>query len=155
MMNLESVQLIKCLVENKDQDSSHRLIEKSNYDLWCFLMSEKHQIKILKSELCLWLCRNEFNLKEEIYQRAGEISKANKLLLRMYDNHGNFNNICRYTQEADSQAVKEILIKHLPKDIRQHNQFSLEIEEGFLVTTGPHIQMNLATEQNLSEVERF
>ena len=53
MMNLESVQLVKCLVKNKDHESNHRLIEKNNYDLWCFLMREKHQIKIIESELCL------------------------------------------------------------------------------------------------------
>ena len=154
-MNLESVQLVKCLVKNKDHESSHRLIEKNNYDLWCFLMREKHQIEIIESELCLWLCRSEFHLKEEIYHRAGKISKANKLLLRMYDNYGNFNNICRYTQEADSQAVKERLIKHLPKKIRQHNQFSIEVEEGYLVITGPHVQINLVKEEAFSIMDNL
>jgi hypothetical protein len=148
-MNLESVQLIKCLVKNKDQVSSHRIIEKSNYDLWRFLMQEKHQIKIIESELCLWLCRSEFNLKEALYSRAGEISKANRLLLRMYDNYGNFNNTCRYTLAADSQAVKERLVKHLPAKIRQHNQFSIEVEEGYFVTTRPHVQVNLVNEKPL------
>jgi len=142
-MNLESIQLIKCLVENKDQQSSYRLIEKSNFDLWSFLMNTKHHIKIQEKSLCLWLSESEFKSKEEIYRRAGDITAANKLQLMMYDNYGNFSNTCRYVPESDTQAVREILISHLPEKVRLHDRFTMEIEAGQLVTTGPHIQLGL------------
>ena len=142
-MNLESVQLVKCLVENKEGQTSFRLIEKSNFDLWQFLVTTKHQIKIQKSSLCLWLNQEEFDAKKDIYKRAGDVNTANRILLMMFDNYGNFNNICRYVPDSDTQDVKEILIKHLPERIRQHNQFSIDVEKGHLVTTGPLVQLNL------------
>jgi hypothetical protein len=78
------------------------------------------------------------------------VRQADYFYVCMYDNYGNFNNTCRYTLAADSQAVKERLVKHLPAKIRQHNQFSIEVEEGYFVTTRPHVQINLVKEKALS-----
>ena len=113
-MSAESVQIIKCLVQNSDGDKSYRLIEKDNYDLWRYLVTTKHHITIVESTLALWISQQEFTEKQEIYQRAGQFECANRIVLMMYDDHGNFSNTSRYVLESDTNEVEQILVSHIP-----------------------------------------
>lgn len=142
-MNPETVQLIKCQVRNRDNQISYRLIERDNYDLWQFLVTKKHHITIIESSLCLWMDQEEFANKQEIYERAGTSEVANRILLMMFDDHGSFNHTCRYALDADTAEVEKILSGHIPKIQKQQNQFTLDIEAGYIVTTGPFNKLNL------------
>ena len=142
-MNSDTVQLIKCQVRNRDNQFSYRLIERDNYDLWHFLVTKKHHITIIESSLCLWIDQQGFIHKQEIYARAGTSEVANRILLMMFDDHGSFNNTCRYALDADTPEVEKILFGHIPKIQRQLNQYTLEIEAGHIVTTGPFNKINL------------
>jgi hypothetical protein len=134
-MNLDTVQLIKCLVSNQENQASYRIIEKDNYDLWRYLVTTKHHLSIKETQLCLWVIQEEFDNKFEIYQRAGTIEPANRILLMTYDDHGSFHNVCRYTLEPDTQNVKSILHRHIPEQQREHKQYTLDVEAGQLVTS--------------------
>jgi len=133
-MNFDSVQLVKCLVRNSSGQTSNRLIEKNNFDLWQYLVTTKHHITIVESSLCLWVSDPEFSAKRDIFERSGIVEQANRILLMTYDDHGNFNNTSRYVLKADTAEVEAILLSHVPDTQRDNQQFSHEVETGQIVT---------------------
>lgn len=143
MNQINSIQLVKCLVKNTDGVTSLRLIEKDSYDLWCFLVTTRHNITIVESTLCLWLTDAEFDLKRAIYSRAGTCESANRLVLMMYDDHGNFNHTTRYCVGQDSQSLKAILLRHMPEEIINSNQYSIDVEVGMIINSGPLNRLSL------------
>jgi hypothetical protein len=136
-MNEDSSQLIKCLVQNNNQQSSFRLIERDYFNLWHYLVSNKHGLTLLETALCMWVSNSEFETKEAIYHRAGTVEAANRLMLMVFDETGNFANTVRYVPEDDSAQLEKILISHVPDAQRQDGQFTLQKDPGFLVVTGP------------------
>ena len=142
-MTAESSQLVKCLVQNRDQQNSFRLIERENFDLWHYLVSTKHSLKILESSLCMWINEAEFLAKEAIYRRAGSIERADRIRLMVFDDTGNFANTTRYVPEEDAVQLEGILVSHVPVSQRNTGQFSLHRDHGHLVVTGPLQQIKL------------
>jgi hypothetical protein len=152
MNHIDSIQLVKCLVENSEGDTSYRLIEKDNYDLWRFLITTRHGLKILESTLCLWLTEAEFDSKRAIYSRAGVTENANRLLLMMYDDHGNFNHTCRYCLGGDSRSLETILLKHMPAEVIANKQYTFDVEIGVIVNRGPLQRLNLTDYADLADI---
>tara|TARA_R110002072_G_scaffold89232_3_gene199864 strand:- start:41902 stop:42384 length:483 start_codon:yes stop_codon:yes gene_type:complete len=150
LMTAESSQLVKCLVQNPAQQTSHRLIERDSFDLWYYLVSTKHNIKLLETSLCMWVNDDEFSAKEEIYRRAGDVERANRLMLMVFDDTGNYANTTRYVPAGDSQQLETILISHVPEAQRAEGQYSLQCDVGFLVVTGPLQQLKLLETASLS-----
>jgi hypothetical protein len=143
MNQIDSIQLVKCLVKSASGATSFRLIEKHSYDLWCFLVTTRHNITIVESTLCMWLTDQEFDRKRDIYSRAGTCENANRLVLMMNDDQGNFNNTTRYCLGRDSQALEGILLRHLPDQVRNGGQHSIEVEVGIIVNSGPLNRLSL------------
>ena len=154
-MTAESSQLVKCLVQNPAQQTSHRLIERDSFDLWYYLVSTKHNIKLLESSLCMWVNEDEFGAKEDIYRRAGEIEQANRIMLMVFDDTGNFATTTRYVLEGDSDQLQTILVAHVPDSQRRGGQYSLQCDEGFLVVTGPLQQLKLLETASPNTTELF
>lgn len=142
-MTAESSQLVKCLVENRNGQTSHRLIERDSFDLWHYLVSTKHGIKLLESALCMWVNEVEFEAKEAIYRRAGTIECADRIRLMVFDDTGNFANTTRYVPNEDAQQLESILVSHVPLMQRSSGQYSLSRDHGFLIVTGPLQQIKL------------
>jgi hypothetical protein len=142
-MNENSSQLIKCLVQNTQEQSSFRLIERDCFNLWHYLVSNKHGIRLLETALCMWVSASEFRAKEAIYRRAGTVEAANRLMLLVFDEPGNFGNTIRYVPQADSPQLEKILISHVPDAQREQGQFTLQKDLGFLVVTEPLKRLKL------------
>ena len=142
-MTAESSQLVKCLVENRNGQTSHRLIERDSFDLWHYLVSTKHGIKLLKSSLCMWVNEVEFTTKEEIYRRAGSIERADRIRLMVFDDTGNFANTTRYVPNEDAMQLESILVSHVPLMQRNSGQYSISRDHGYLIVTGPLQQIKL------------
>ena len=62
METADSTQLVKCRVTNQSQDESFRLIERSNFDLWRYLVVNNHHITVSQPTLCLWAQMQENNI---------------------------------------------------------------------------------------------
>ena len=143
MNNSNTTQLVKCQVKNAEGIPSHRLIEKDNFDLWRYLVTTKHHITISQTDLGLWMTQDEFSSKQEIYERAGTLETANRITLMLFDNDGNFSHTCRYTPAGDTEEVTAILKSHIPQPQLVNNQFSIDIDEGMLVCSGPLPELTL------------
>lgn len=142
-MSADSSQLVKCRVKNKTGQTSFRLIERDYFDLWYYLVSNKHGIQLMDTSLCMWVSAHEFVAKEAIYRRAGTVESANRLMLMVFDETGNFANTVRYVPNEDSDQLESILINHVPDEQRRDNQFTLHKDTGYLVVTGPMQQIKL------------
>lgn len=137
MNNSDTAQLVKCHVENAEGVKSHRLIEKNNFDLWRYLVTTKHHITINETTLGLWVTEDEFSAKQEIYERAGTIETANRITLMLYDDEGNFSHTYRYTPADDTGEVSSILKSHIPQTQMKKDQYSIDIDKGVLICSGP------------------
>ena len=142
-MTAESSQLVKCLVQNTARQNSYRLIERDSFDLWHYLVSTKHNIKLLETSLCMWVDTKEFTAKEAIYHRAGSVEKADRIKLMVFDETGNFANTTRYVLSEDSAHLENILISHVPLTRRKEAQYTMQRDRGYLVVTGLLQQLKL------------
>jgi hypothetical protein len=136
-MGSDSSQLVKCLVQNSEQQSSYRLIERDHFDLWHYLVSNKHGLVLKETTLCMWVNSDEFKDKEEIYRRAGTVETATRVMLMVFDHSGNFANTTRYVPTQETEQLERVLISHIPPDQKQDGQFTIQRDSGFLVVTGP------------------
>ena len=152
LMNEDSSQLIKCLVQNNQQQSSFRLIERDYFNLWHYLVSNKHGITLLETTLCMWVSTEEFKAKEAIYRRAGSVEAANRLMLMVFDESGNFGNTTRYVPHDDCAHLESILISHVPDAQKSEGQYTLQKDHGFLVVTGPLKPLNLKDKLHIEPV---
>jgi len=142
-MTAESSQLVKCLVQNPAQQTSYRLIERDSFDLWHYLVSTKHNLKLLETSLCMWVNNKAFIAKEAIYHRAGSVEEADRIMLMVFDETGNFANATRYVLSEDSAQLENILISHVPLTQREEAQYTLQRDHGYLIVTGPLQQLKL------------
>ena len=134
----DSTQLVKCRVTNKHQDESFRLIESSNFDLWRYLVVNKHHITVHQSSLCLWVNQSEYGAKQEIYSRAGLVEPACRITLLTFDEvESDYTSVRRYTLANNATTVEQILILHLSNTARDRADFTLDRETGFAITTDP------------------
>ncbi len=138
METADSTQLIKCRVTNREKNESFRLIERSNFDLWRYLVVNKHHIAVSHSSLCLWVSQGEYHAKEEIYCRAGLVEAACRLTLLAFDeNEHDYSSSRRYTLEPDVPTIESILISHIPVATRDKGDYTIDREFGYAITTDP------------------
>ncbi len=138
MQTADSTQLVKCRVINQSQDESFRFIERSNFDLWRYLIVNKHHITVAQSSLCLWVNQDEYSAKEEIYARAGLVETACRITLLAFDElEHDYTSIRRYTLAQDATTVEQLLISHLSRNARDRGDFTLDREIGYAITTDP------------------
>lgn len=146
METADSTQLVKCRVTNKHQSESFRLIERSNFDLWRYLVVNKHHITVTQPSLCLWVNQEEYEAKQEIYSRAGLVEAACRITLLAFDDiERDYTSVRRYTLADDATTVEQILISHLSNTARDRGDFTLDREMGLAITTDPIASRRPAT----------
>ena len=91
----------------------------------------------------MWVNATEFVTKEDIYRRAGDVEEADRIMLMVFDDTGNYANTTRFSSAEDSPQLEAILVSHVPSAQRDGHQFSLHKDKGFLVVTGPLQQLKL------------
>jgi hypothetical protein len=142
----QTTPLIKCVVTNRNQQSSLRLIERDSYDLWEYLVNTRHQINVSSQSHCLWVSADEFERKNAIYSRAGDNEPVCKVQVLCFD--APFTTRCRFAPAEDQAIVESLLVAHLPADVREAANFAVEREAGYAVTATSTVTLTPVTAKN-------
>jgi len=129
-----SHKLLYCRVISKNYSRSERFIELDNFKLWSYMMFHKHGLKIRDISLWLWVKEKDYLARQELYSRAPEIMRVNKLGLFLFDEQNGFSHIIqRFAKEDDSDRLGEILMTHLSPQLLSDDNFELTVYKGYCI----------------------
>ncbi len=126
--------LVRCDVVNQRQEPSVRFVEHSVYQLWRYMMANKHNIQVSRAELALWLPESEWNAQSEVFRRAGPAEDVNRINIAIYDRDSSFcNTVQRFVPEADTKRVQELLLNRVPVRTRHSDDLIMEVDAGMAI----------------------
>ena len=130
----ESQKLVRCDILNERKETSTRLVEADTFELWSYLMTEKHGLQVSNPTLCLWVSMAEYQENEAIFASAGEIERVDRILLDLFDSDYGFSQTSiRYALHDETEKLVQILKSHVPDGLRDSKGCSVEIIEGMVV----------------------
>ena len=126
--------LIRCEVTNRNNDASVRFVEHSVYRLWQYMMANKHDIVVNKAAICLWLPDAEWATQSDLFRHAGDTHQVHRISFALYDkDSGLCNTLQRFVPSADSQRVKQLLLRRVPEEVRESGDFAMELDSGHAI----------------------
>jgi hypothetical protein len=126
--------LIRCVVQNRNRETSTRFVEHAHYRLWQYLMANKHDLIVKEGALCLWLPEEEYGKQARAFSHAGEMEPVVRLSFAHYDA---MTGLCQTTQRfvpaADSDHVRALLISRLAQEVKSAPDFVTRADAGCAV----------------------
>jgi hypothetical protein len=105
-----SEKLVKCEVRKKDSPPSVRYVPCEVFDLWQYLMTEKHGFSIDRPVSSLWMDEDE---ALGVVSSGDEVEQVDEVVLLLYEEErGMFKRICRYFLSSESEQLKQNLVSH-------------------------------------------
>ena len=88
--------------------------------------------------MCLWVSEKDYLIKKSLYDRSGDILNVDRLTVSIFDQRNGFSHITnRFARKEDTDQVKSILLSHVPKELADSADFSLDITPGRTIERGP------------------
>lgn len=126
--------VVRCHVTNSNGDVTMRFIELEDYKLWEYMMQHKHGMQVDIERLCVWLVGEEYLAKEQLYSRSGSSEQVERIVLRVFDeSKAYYHTINRFYPAADSDAMKRILLKHVPDEVRDSDRLEMFRFPGYCI----------------------
>ena len=98
------------------------------------MMITKHGFQISDMTLCLWVNEQQFQGKESLYSRSGEIQDVSRIVVPIYNKENGFTHITnRYIPVEETQRMRGVLLTHAPTDLVNSNQFEIETLSGKII----------------------
>ena len=123
--------LVRCVVKNATEAESIRYVEHSHYRLWQYMMANKHAIRVLEANVCLWLPESEWQSQPDVFTRAGTDEAVNRVSLAVFESQAG---LCttsqRFVIARDTTLVRELLLERVPEPARSNGDFAFEAEMG-------------------------
>lgn len=102
------------------------------------MIQTKHGFEISGLRMSLWISEDDYLSKQSLYERSGDIVPVDKLTVSIFDQRNGFTHIThRFAHQDDTAQVKSILLSHVPEDLINSPDFSLEMTAGRTVERGP------------------
>ena len=108
--------LVHAQVMNRNGHTSDRFVDSQVFDLWQFLLQNRHGFTVVSKQPCLWIPDQERRRQDQFdhspYQQA-----VQRLTFECYDQAtGITETHTRFVAEEDLDLVTDILLGHLSKD---------------------------------------
>ena len=130
----ESKKLVRCQIVNRYKESSIRFVELDAFKLWEYLMTTKHELQVGPPILCLWVDDDEYAQNASVFDRAGDVEEVNRIVVELFDSEYGFSQTStRYARTAETEQVLQILRSHIPADICDTEECSIEVISGRVV----------------------
>ena len=134
-----SVKLIRCNVTNHRNEQSLRYVFLDEFLLWEYLMISKHGAAIGDISPCLWVSDGEFSRRESIYRHAGDLERVNRIVVNLFDAENGFSNtITRFVKRKECDQVRQIILSHIPADLRKAEYCQVSVDPGTCVRKFRH-----------------
>jgi hypothetical protein len=138
MQRHENQKLIQCRLTTASGMQQKRFIEFELFKLWQYMMQTKHAFEISDLAMCLWVSEKDYLIKKSLYDRSGDILNVDRLTVSIFDQRNGFSHITnRFARKEDTDQVKSILLSHVPKELADSADFSLDITPGRTIERGP------------------
>lgn len=123
--------LVRCEVTNQSGESSLRYVEHNQFRLWQYLMVNRHNIRVEKAGMALWLPQGEWEQRAELFDRAGASEVVMRLHLEIFDAQtGLCDVVQRFIPEDDLDLVCAKLEAMLPHAEFEHERCIKTVEQG-------------------------
>ena len=123
MADIASQKLIRCLLSSPEGSETVRYIKFELFKLWQYMMITKHGFQISDMTLCLWVNEQQFQEKESLYSRSGEIQDVSRIVVSIYDKENGFTHIPnRYVPVEETERMRGELLTPAPTDLVTSNQ---------------------------------
>ena len=97
-------------------------------------MTNKHGLKVGEPSLCLWVDDSEYENNANVFDRAGEVEKVNRIVVELFDQEYGFSQTTmRYARTSETDQVLTILRSHIPDELRGSEACSIDIISGRVV----------------------
>jgi len=108
-----SEKLVRCEVRKSGSAPSVRYVPCEVFELWQYLMTEKHGFDIDSPVSSLWMDDDE---AEGVISSEQEVDEVDEVVLLIFEEErGMFKRICRYFLSTESEQLKENLVSHFSK----------------------------------------
>ncbi|MBV1905903.1 MAG: hypothetical protein KUG75_07490 [Pseudomonadales bacterium] len=126
--------LVRCQLNNEQGVQSTRFIDKSQFQLWRYMMIHKHDFTITAATPCLWIPLEEFEKQDKLFNQAGINHAVMQLSMAIYDPKTALcDTLQRFVPREDSDIVKNILLERIPEDLRASENFVMQSIDGIAI----------------------
>ncbi|MCZ6887415.1 MAG: hypothetical protein O7H39_02885 [Gammaproteobacteria bacterium] len=123
--------LIRCCIVNESGEKSVRFVERTHFQLWQYMMANKHHISVDEAAICLWIPQKEYNGQATLFSHAGPTEPVDRINIGVFDKSTGVVNVTqRFVPTADTELVRGILIKRVPQELIGTEDFVAETVEG-------------------------
>lgn len=123
--------LVRCQVRNRDDESSLRFVEYSQFRLWQYLMANKHGIVVEAAGMGLWLPEGEWGQQSDLFGHAGTSESVLKLHYELFDEDTGLTDIVqRFVIASDFHTLRSKLHSLVPAGLLGTDRCIETVEEG-------------------------
>jgi hypothetical protein len=132
----DNQKLIRCQLSRGGAIQT-RFIEFELFKLWQYMIQSKHGFEVSDLTMCLWLTKDEFMSRVNLYERIGDVESVTRLTVTIFDERHGFTHVShRYAPEAEAETVQNVLLSHVPESVSSSKNFALSVTEGRTVVKG-------------------
>jgi hypothetical protein len=130
----EFQKLIRCRMVNKEGETSVRYVTLEYFLLWEYMMQHRHGFTFEEYSLGMWIPEQEFERKADLYSHSGEIERVNRFNIAIYDDNYHYTySVARFVRESETEAFNQVVLSHVPEDVRKGDRFSMEVLGGYCI----------------------
>ena len=119
MISVNIVRVIISKGEGKQSVSDVRYVPLVEYDLWKFLMSQRHNFAIKEEEYTIWIDEEEYEKKKGLYPDKN-LEFVNRIIVYLFAKSDNMIfSVNRYFPKKNYDKVKQTFLSHLAKSNKQ------------------------------------
>ena len=128
---MQSAKMVRCFLE-KVGNRTLRFIPFHEFELWKYMMQNKHGFLVTDVSVSIWVDFDEYERLNAIYEQAADGEAVLQLIFFVYsDQEAMHYQVVRYVPMAQSDTVKEILLKHFAPKASDRENVSIEERPGF------------------------
>lgn len=126
--------LIRCRMVNREGKTSIRYVTLEYFLLWEYMMQHRHGFTFEEYSLGMWIPEDEFEQKADLYSHSGEVERVKRFNIAIYDDNYHYTySVARYVRESEADAFREVVLSHVPADVRDSDRFEMGVVDGYCI----------------------
>jgi hypothetical protein len=126
--------LIRCHMVGPKGSQGVRFVALEYFSLWEHMMRTRHGLECTDYSVGLWIPADEFERKAHIYSHSGTVEAVARFNFSIFDDTYHYTYAAsRFVPDADTEHFRQVMLAHIPDDIRRSSRFSLEAIPGYCI----------------------
>lgn len=126
--------LVRCDIATRHGEKGVRFIALEHFSLWEHMMRTRHGSECKDYSISLWMPATEFERKASLYEHSGTIEAVSRFNFELFDDVYHYTYVAsRFVLDADVERFRDVMLSHVPRDIRESDRFSYEVTPGYCI----------------------